>query len=66
MLHEHAVSLCCFGDFLGSYGGAVAKVVVSLGGEAIYLVLGQLKNFNAYSESDLPSGAGPVYAADYT
>ena len=66
MFHEHAVSLCCFGDFLGSYGGAVAELVVSLGGETVYLDLGQLQDLEAYARSDLLSGAEPVYAADYT
>lgn len=42
LLHEHTVSLRCFGDFLRGYGGLVAKLVVSLGDETVYLDIDQL------------------------
>lgn len=50
LFHEHAVSLCCFGDPLGSYCGAVAKVVVSLRCETVYVDSNQLLSFNVSLE----------------
>jgi hypothetical protein len=58
--------LCCFGDPLGSYGGSVAEVIISLGSETVYLDPGQLLSFNVSLQCNLLSAVGSVCAVGYT